>query len=156
MANALVPLGGGVSDDSVHGGDMNGCRSLWLWLQWSTIRTGPLRTTPYEARRTVTRAGVVEERVLHDAPRRQKPPPPGTRPTLLVEVQPQGSYGAAQWHRLRALADLLMSLCCRSLNSRYGSGHSFFRNSVPAVAEQVIEVPKLAFPILCCSTCGSV
>ena len=30
---------------------MNGCRSLWLWLQWSTIRTGPLRTTPYEARR---------------------------------------------------------------------------------------------------------
>ena len=29
---------------------MNGCRSLWLWLQWSTIRTGPLRMTPYEAR----------------------------------------------------------------------------------------------------------
>ena len=30
---------------------MNGCRSLWHWLQWSTIRTGPLRTPPQGARR---------------------------------------------------------------------------------------------------------
>ena len=33
----------------------------------------------------------VEERELHDAPRRQKPPPPGTRPAPLVEVRPQGA-----------------------------------------------------------------
>ena len=43
----------------------------------------------------------VEERELHDAPRRQKPPPPGTRPTPLVEVQPASSS-----------CRLLMSLCC--------------------------------------------
>ena len=29
---------------------MNGCRSLWHWPQWSTIRTGPLRTPPQGAR----------------------------------------------------------------------------------------------------------
>ena len=34
----------------------------------------------------------VEERELHDAPRRQKPPPPGTRPAPLVEVRPQMVY----------------------------------------------------------------
>ena len=31
----------------------------------------------------------VEERELHHAPRRQKPPPPGTRPAPLVEMRPQ-------------------------------------------------------------------
>ena len=41
---------------------------------------------------TVTRAREVEERELHGAPLRQKPPPPGTRPAPLVEVPPQTGY----------------------------------------------------------------
>ena len=32
---------------------------------------------------------------------------------------------------------------------------SFFRISVPAVAEQVIDVPKLGLSYSCCSACGS-
>ena len=35
----------------MHGLAMNGCRSLWHWPQWSTIRMDPLRTPPQGARR---------------------------------------------------------------------------------------------------------
>ena len=54
----------------------------------------------------------VEERELHDAPRRQKPPPPGTRPAPLVE----GAAAGEQWCSTVASASsscrLSMSLCC--------------------------------------------
>ena len=58
----MLTAHGGGSDDSVHGGDMNGCRSLVLWQRHSTTPPGPSlrratrgwwrvpRTTPYEAR----------------------------------------------------------------------------------------------------------
>ena len=59
---------------------------------WWRHRNGPVRSRPPQLRqgggwRRARRE--VEERELHDAPRRQKPPPPGTRPAPLVEVRPQ-------------------------------------------------------------------
>ena len=88
----------------------------------------------------------VEERELHDAPRRQKPPPPGTRPAPLVEVRPQGAmvqHSGIGFELLQALDVPVLQLVEQPVDVE-----SFFRISVPAVAEQVIDVPKLAFPIL--------
>ena len=143
MANALVPLGGGGSDDSVYGGDMNGCRSLWLWLQWSTIRTGPLRTTPYEARRQSPEperwrsASCTSRRGARSLLHR------GTRPTPLVEVQPQGVM--VQHSGIFELEQIL-DVPVLHVVEQPEDVHSFFRNSLPAVAEQVIEVPKISCP----------
>ena len=86
----------------------------------------------------------VEERELHDAPRRQKPPPPGTRPAPLVEVPPQGAmvqHSGIGFELLQALDVPVLQLVEQPVDVE-----SFFRTSVPAVAEQVIDVPKLAFP----------
>ena len=94
-------------------------------------------------RRQTTRAREVEERELHDAPRRQKPPPPGTRPAPLVEVQPQGAL--VQHSGIFELVQPL-DVPVLQMVEQPVDVHSFFRISVPAVAEQVIEVPKLALP----------
>ena len=94
-------------------------------------------------RRQTTRAREVEERELHDAPRRQKPPPPGTRPAPLVEVQPQGAMvqHSGIFELVQALDVPVLQMVEQPVDV-----HSFFRISVPAVSEQVIEVPKLALP----------
>ena len=87
----------------------------------------------------------VEERELHDAPRRQKPPPPGTRPAPLVEVRPQGAMmqhsGIGSIELLQALDVPVLQLVEQPVEVAI-----FFRLSLPAVAEQVIDVPKLALP----------
>ena len=143
MANALAPLGGGGSDDSVHGGDMNGCRSLWLWLQWSTIRTGPLRTTPYEARRQSPEperwrsASCTARRGARSLLHR------GRGQHLLVEVQPQGAM--VQHSGIFELEQIL-DVPVLQMVEQPVEVDTFFRLSLPAVAEQVIEVPKLALP----------
>ena len=96
-------------------------------------------------RRQTTRASEVEERELHDAPRRQKPPPPGTRPAPLVEVQPQGAmvqHSGIGFELVQALDVPVLQMVEQPVDV-----DSFFRISVPAVAEQVIEVPKLALPV---------
>ena len=41
VLTAQEPPDGGGSDDSVHGGDMNGCRSLVLWQRHFTTPPGP-------------------------------------------------------------------------------------------------------------------
>ena len=86
----------------------------------------------------------VEERELHDAPRRQKPPPPGTRPAPLVEVRPLGAmvqHSGIGFELLQALDVPVLQMVEQPVEV-----DSFFRNFVPAVAEQVIEVPMLALP----------
>ena len=86
----------------------------------------------------------VEERELHDAPRRQKPPPPGTRPAPLVEVRPQGAmmqHSGIGFELLQALDVPVLQLVEQPVEVA-----TFFRLSLPAVAEQVIDVPKLALP----------
>ena len=102
---------------------------------------GPTANDALRGQRTVTRAGEGEERELHDAPRRQKPPPPGTRPTPLVEVQPQG---AVVQHSGIFELEQILDVPVLQVVEQPEEVVSFFRNSVPVVAEQVIEVPKLA------------
>ena len=87
----------------------------------------------------------VEERELHDAPRRQKPPPLGTRPPPLAEVQPQGAvvqHRGICFELVQALDVPVLQMVEQPVDV-----DSFFRISVPAVDEQVIEVPKLALPV---------
>ena len=103
---------------------------------------GPTAHDALRGQRTVTRAGEGEVREEHQALRGQTRLSPGTRPAPLVEVQPQGAMVAAQWH-LRARAG---SRCPCAADGGTASGCALFRISVPAVAEQVIEVPKLALP----------
>ena len=69
--------------------------------------------------------------------------PPGTRPAPLVEVQPQGALAqhSGIFELVQALDVPVLQMVEQPVDV-----HSFFRISVPAVAEQVIEVPKLALP----------
>ena len=65
----------------------------------------------------------VEERELHDAPRRQKPPPPRTRPAPLVEVRPQ-----------------------MGCERHCGSGFELVLNvTVPQMCRELVEVPMITF-----------
>ena len=104
---------------------------------------GPTANDALRGQRTVTRAGEGEVREEHQALRGQTRLPPGTRPTPLVEVQPQG---AMVQHS--GIFDLVQALDVPVLQmvEQPVDVHSFFRISIPAVAEQVIEVPKLALP----------
>ena len=123
---------------------MSGRPSQWLSLNSSTtVPTGWSGTQRYGDRRREPRE--VEERELHDAPRRQKPPPPGTRPAPLVEVQPQGAmvqHSGIGFELMQALDVPVLQMVEQPVDV-----DSFFRISIPAVSEQVIEVPKLALPV---------
>ena len=98
---------------------------------------GPTANDALRGQRTVTRAGEGEVREEHQALRGQTRLLPGTRPAPLVEVQPEG---AMVQHS--GIFELVQALDVPVL--QMVDVHSFFRISVPAVAEQVIEVPKLA------------
>ena len=104
---------------------------------------GPTAYDALRGQKTVTRAREVEERGLQVAPRRQKPPPPGTRPAPLVEVQPQG---VTVQHSGIFVPVQIPDVPVLQMVEQPVEVDSFFRLSLPAVAEQVIEVPKLALP----------
>ena len=96
---------------------MNGCRSLWLWLQWSTIRTGPLRTTPYEARRQSPEPerGKSARSTKPYGDRRDFPRGRGQHLSSRCSRKGQWCSTAASSSSNRSL----MSLCCRWWNSRW-------------------------------------
>ena len=102
---------------------------------------GPTAYDALRGQKTVTRAGEAEVREEHQALRGQTRLPPGTRPTPLVEVQPQGAM--VQHSGIFELEQIL-DVPVLQVVEQPEEVVSFFRNSVPAVAEQVIEVPKLA------------
>ena len=81
--------------------------------------------------------------VPHVALRGLMTPPPGTRPAPLVEVQPQGAM--VQHSDIFELVPAL-DVPVLQMVEQPEEVDSFFRNFVPAVAEQVIEVPKLGPP----------
>ena len=89
------------------------------------------------------RAKEVEVRELHYAPRRQKPPPPGTRPASLAE--PRGDVERVQRHTVDQMVDapllptfdVPVPLMVEQLLLGVLSPLDF------RVAEQVIEVPKI-------------
>ena len=83
---------------------------------------------------------------MHDAPRRQKPPHPGTRPASLGE--PRGDVVQQQRHTVEHLVDgaprlptldvLLPQMVDQPVNAL-----KIIAKLSPAVEEQVIDVPKI-------------
>ena len=99
---------------------------------------------------TATRTGNGEEYEAHYAAKFRKTPPQGGRPAPLPEVA--GWQGRLEQHVLEDLGSIcpsvqILDLPVLQVVEQPEEVDSFFRNFVPAVAEQVIEVPKLALPV---------
>ena len=87
-----------------------------------------------------------EHELHHTAKFRTTPLPAGGRPAPLPEVV--GWQGRLEQHVLEDLGSMqILDLPVLQVVEQPEEVDSFFRNSVPAVAEQVIEVPKLALPV---------
>ena len=113
---------------------------------------GPTANDALRGQKTVTRAREGEVREVHQALRGQTRLPPGTRPTPLVEVQPQG----AMVHHSGILElEQILDVPVLQVVEQPEEVVSFFRNSVPAVAEQVYRSAQACSSCLCCSTRGS-
>ena len=107
--------------------------------------------TAYDALRsqkpvTSTREGVEGE--TYDAPRRQMPPPPGTRPAVLAE--PRGDVMQVQRHTVEHLADGAPSLPTLDVPVPQMVDQpvdilKIIAMLLPAVDEQVIDVPKIIY-----------
>ena len=97
----------------------------------------------YSAPRGQMTATEGEVREPNNAPRSQKPPLPGEHPGVLKEPEVQGAMvqHSGIFELVQALDVPVLQMVEQPVEV-----DSFFRNVVPAVAEQVIEVPKLAFP----------
>ena len=130
-----TPPGGEGSDACAHGGDMSSRASQWPFPQPATKATTRWRlvqsTTAVRAQTTDRERREVEERDLHDAPRRQKPPPPGTRPAPWLRCG-RRRVRAALRQRLRAC-------------SRYHSAEAWERTGGSAErcfsGEQNVDIP---------------
>ena len=98
----------------------------------------------YSAPRRQTTATEGEVREPNNAPRSQKPPLAGEHPGVLKEPEVQGRIGQHSgigFELVRALDVPVLQMVEQPVEV-----DTFFRNFVPAVAEQVIEVPMLALP----------
>ena len=87
----------------------------------------------------------MEEQDKHEALRRQKAPPAGNRPGVLKDSEPQGRMGqhcGVGYELVQALAVPVLQMV-----EQHVEVLSFLRSSLPAVAEQVIEVPALSLPV---------
>ena len=94
------------------------------WLQRRTTARSPGQR----------RGGVEGE--TYDAPRRLKPPPPGTRPASLAE--PRGDVVQVQRHIVEHLVDGRHSMVDQPVDIL-----KIFAKLSPTVVEQVIDVPKI-------------
>ena len=134
QAAAQAVPAAGESVASVPCCGMNGWQSRWPW---------PRVCLHHSAQRPEkARAREVEEQDKHEALRRQKAPPPGKWLGVLKDPEPQGSVGqhcGVGFELVQALAVLVLQMVDTAVLS-------FLRSSLPAVAEQVIEVPILSLP----------
>ena len=99
---------------------------------------------------TATRTGNGEEYEAHCTAKFRKTPPQGGRPAPLPEVAGwQGRLEQHVWEDLGSICPSvqILDLPVLQVVEQPEEVDSFFRNFVPAVAEQVIEVPKLALPV---------
>ena len=91
------------------------------------------------------RAREVEEQHQHEALRRQKAPPPGKRLGVLKDPEPQGravQHCGVGFELVQALDVPVLQMV-----EQHVEVLSFLRSSLPAVPEQVIEVPILSLPV---------
>ena len=95
--------------------------------------------------KTVTRAGEGEVREEHHALRGQTRLPPGMRPALLVEVQPQGRVGRHFAEHLAELAPLVQILDA-PVPQVVDNVMDAFKFLDQPMTEQVIEVPRISCP----------
>ena len=105
--------------------------------------------------KTVTSAGEGEVREEHQALRGQTRLPPGMRPALLVEVQPQGRVGRHFAEHMAELAPLVQILDAPvpQLGEQLVDIFNIFRLiDTQTPVEQVIEVPEISLPSRCCRT----
>ena len=138
---------------------MNGWQSRWLWQRHSTTPLEPHlrsatrgwwrvpRTTPedsHQSQRGGSPRGAPSPAGT-DARRRL---PPGMRPALLVEVQPQGCL---ERHAVEHLADLapMVQILDAPVPQMLDSALDFFRRLDLPVAEQVIDVPMISSSSSC-------
>ena len=113
----------------------------------SDRRKGPGRVSATTAHCARRRPGPErwEEQDQDEALRRQKAPPPGKRPGVLKDPEPQGRIGqhcGVGFELVQALDVPVLQMVEQPVEV-----DTFFRLSLPAVVEQVIEVPKLALPV---------
>ena len=113
------------------------------------------RSDALRGQKTVTRAGEGEVREEHQALRGQTRLPPGMRPALLVEVQPQGRVGRHFAEHMAELAPLVQILDAPvpQLGEQLVDIFNIFRLiDTQTPVEQVIEVPEISLPSHCCRT----
>ena len=121
------PPDGGESDDSVHGSDMNGCRSLVLWQRHSTTPLGP-------SLRRATRGWLRVPRTTPHEARTQSTEPERWRSASCTTRRGARSLGRGQHHWLRCG-------CRRGTRRHAGIGYELVLN--PVLAEQLVEVFSL-------------
>ena len=91
------------------------------------------------------RAREVEKQDQHEALRRQKASPPRKRPGVLKDPEPLGRVGqhcSVGYELVQALDVPVLQVVQQHVEVL-----SFLRSSLPAVHEQVIEVPILSLPV---------
>ena len=106
---------------------------------------GPTANDALQGQKTVTRAGEGEVREEHQALRGQTRLPPGMRPALLVEVQPQGRVGRHFAEHLAELAPLVQILDA-PVPQVVDNVMDAFKFLDQPMTEQVIEVPRISCP----------
>ena len=101
---------------------------------------GPASYSAPRGQKTATEGEVREP---NNAPRSQKPPLPGEHPGVLKEPEVQG---AMVQHRGIFVVEQILDVPVLQMVEQSVEVDTFFRLSLPAVAEQVIEVPKISCP----------
>ena len=147
------------SDASVPCCGMNGWQSRWLWQRHSTTPPGPAKNDALRGQKTVTRAREGEVREEHQALRGQTRLPPGMRPALLVEVQPQGCVERHIVEDPSELAPMVQTLDA-PVPQMVDTVLEFFRaldlpvdeqtlveRRLPQMVEQLVDVPTVLSPL---------
>ena len=101
---------------------------------------GPASYSAPRGQKTATEGEVREPNY---APRSQKPPLPGEHPGVLKEPEVQG---AMVQHRGIFVVEQILDVPVLQMVEQSVEVDTFFRLSLPAVAEQVIDVPKISCP----------
>ena len=101
---------------------------------------GPATYSAPRGQKTATEGEVREPNY---APRSQKPPLPGEHPGVLKEPEVQG---AMVQHRGIFVVEQILDVPVLQMVEQSVDVDTFFRLSLPAVAEQVIDVPKISCP----------